>query len=143
MKTILAIIGLLALTVSALQAQAPTYDCKTLCTDKTVAAATGTNVNYVMDVRKQASVAVQATFTMSAAGTTNTSFFFQRSLDGSTWDTTGYLVSVVTAGTTTQSLLTNLPTYGAGYMRLSWWTNGFVTGTMTNTVKYGIKISAP
>ena len=157
MKKVLALvlIGLATVLVSSVQAQTPIFSANTLYNSAAVwtnvAGTSATNFNLVMDVRKQAKVMVQLSQVYDGAGTANTVYYFQRSVDGTTYDfpstvmTGSTVVTVVGTGNTAVTTLTNLDTAGCGYIRLAWVTNASVVAVnLTNlVVKYGLKISAP
>lgn len=140
---LLAVVALLALTVSA-NAQAPIYDAQTLTsTAYTNGPQTGTNINVVLDVRKQASVALQLKSTSNGTNVLGQGLWVEWSVDGLTYSG-GRLVTLTTAGTTTTTAFTNLNTFGCGYIRIPYATNlNDVSGITNAVLKYGIKISAP
>lgn len=146
MKKLIMLIG--ALAIAAISTQAQTYSAQNVGLGLTAIAATGaSNILATLDVRKQKDVAVQIDFKLSGSGTGNQTLVFERSVDGSTWTTlSADKSSVVIAATsgTVSTTVTNLPTYGCGWIRLATWTNADASRYVTNlTVKYAIKINAP
>jgi hypothetical protein len=108
------------------------------------AATTTVTKNFVIDVSKQANVGVQITANCGAASNSNLVFTFTRSVDGSQYDTVGQSVTFVANGTNTKSILTNLPSSGANYIKLTTYAWDDPATYVTNlSVKYGVKISAP
>jgi hypothetical protein len=158
MKNSLMVIGLLAILLACgvqVQAQTPVYAATTLVNSATtytnIAGATATNFNYVLDVRKQAKVTLQISQVFDGAGTANCIYYFQRSVDGITYDFASAaeqgssVVTIAGTGNTPVVTTTNLDTGGCGYIRLAWITNASAsTVNVTNLViKYGVKIQAP
>jgi hypothetical protein len=66
-------------------------------------------------------------------------------VDGTTFDTTQRsTIDITPNGATQVSLVTNLNTYGCGYMKLVSWQNTDGAAVITNASGYyGIKIDAP
>jgi hypothetical protein len=125
-------------------AQIPTSASQALVTGGSCAATTTVTRNLVMDVSKQANVGVQITANCSAASNSNLVFTLTRSVDGSQFDTVGQTVTWVGNGTNTKSILTNIPSYGANYIKLTTYAWDDPATYVTNiAVSYGIKISAP
>lgn len=153
MKKIIALF--LFASALAVMAQVPIYAPQTLVNSTTiytnVMGSTASNVNYTIDCRKQASVAVQISQVYDRAGTVATLYYFQRSLDNITWDyplasmASDNVVGIAGTGNTPSVTVTNIPTYGCGYMRLAWITNASAASVnLTNlVVKYAVKISSP
>lgn len=96
-----------------------------------------TNSNAArLQTGQAADVGLQITYALAAAttGTTNCSFIFARSLDGSTWESSPYwTIAVPSAGVTTSSLVTNLSLGGVGWIRLQSVQNP-CTNAITNLV---------
>lgn len=95
---------------------------------------------------KQSTVDVHLEFASSGADTGVKTFYFSRTVTGSTndietlasrWQT----VAITSTGATTTKTITNLPTYGASHLVLVYATNATTAGTyLTNlVVKYGEK----
>jgi hypothetical protein len=158
MNKFLALIGLAALALAFtvdLQAQVPTYAAQTLwSTNGAVGAgipsATAPAINAVMDVRKQKDVTLQI-FTQGDTSVGTGSLVFTYSVDG-----ISYSASAGTAGTVSMvktvlctpttagaTLVTNLNTFGCGYMKFLYYTNDTGASVTNMVVKYGVKISAP
>lgn len=98
----------------------------------------------VIDVRKQAKVALQLYSIASAATTDNITFYIRSSVDGLTYSTAARTVALAMTGATALTTVTNLDTYGAGYLRLDAISNAAATATVDGCyVSYGVKISAP
>ena len=140
----LAVIGLLAAITLPASAQVPTFG-YTGTSAFTVTNSTANAVGTVIDVSKQASVGIMLSVTANTNATINTGFYFTRSIDGTTFESAGQLVTVITAAVTQKNVLTNLQSYGAQYLKLSYVTNDAPAGcTITNCLlTYGTKISAP
>src|ERR1017187_9744865 len=128
MKTIKRILvtacGLAMLALSA-QAQYPTFGPNPSgWTGFTCPGSSATNLNWVIDVSKQASVGVM----LSAQGNTNGVmlgyFVYARSVGGTTYETASSSVGI-TAPTdySKLSVLTNLPSYGAQFIKVLYFTN--------------------
>lgn len=131
------------LVVYFAQAQVPTDGVEGFSAASCAATTTVTR-NFVIDVGKQANVGVQITANVSAASVSNLVFTFQRSVDGSQYDTVGQTVTWVGNGTNTKSILTNLPSSGARYIKLTTYAWDDPATYVTNlSVKYAVKISAP
>ncbi len=147
MKFTFAALAAFALLALPAGAQMPTFGANSAgWTGIKCPAASATNLNWVIDVSKQASVGVM----LSAQGNTNGvligNFAYVRSVDGVTYESAASTVSV-TAPTdyTTSNVLTNLPSYGAQFIKFLYFTNTTgPTGTFTNiAASYGTKISSP
>lgn len=145
MKKLLITIAALGIFASAVNAQ--TYATQSLTVTNAVAASSTETLNQIIDCRKQKDVAVQIAFKMSSTGTGNQTFVFDRSVDGSAWNSLAAdktTVVIAATGATLSVTTTNINTYGCGYLRLVSWQNGQAGQYATNTaVKYGIKIAAP
>lgn len=127
----------------ALHAQTPTYAPQTLASC-TLAASTATNLNVVIDCRKQASVTVQIAQTASASSTAATTLVYARSVDGSKFETSLSTAAFAQTGTTEMVGITNLPTLGCGFIKILYATNAHASANLTAlSLKYGVKISAP
>lgn len=141
LAVIVAGLALLFLTASA-RAQTPTYSPQTL-TSFTNGPAAGTNINVVLDVRKQASVAVAVNQKSNGTNVTSAGFWYELSVDGTKYGN-GRFITCTPSGTTEAVTITNLNTFGCGYLRIPYFTNiNDVTGITNATIKYAIKISAP
>jgi hypothetical protein len=136
------LVSLLAASLLTAGAYAQTYAPQTLGTFVGAAQA-ATNVAFVIDCRKQASVTLQVDNIMSTSATDVQTVAIARSVDGLTYSTTLQAIAVTPVASTASTMFTNLPTYGCGYMKIAYVTNAAATGIATNTFKYGIKISAP
>jgi len=145
MKKFLSILGL-ALLCASVKAQTPTYAPQSLGVF-TCAAATATNLGYVISCGKQANVAIQVASTnvLDLTGTGNTLYYYQRSLEGVYYETNLSVFAVPGQGKNPATVVTNIPTQGAGFIRIAYATNAF--GSATNLgwgqMWYGVKISAP
>lgn len=109
-------------------------------------ATAGTNLWLLMDVRKQANIGV--TLTANSVGATNVAvvFSFARSLVGTTntFETTLQTVTVTSALSTQSVVLTNLNTWGCGYIALVSVSNSTANCSATNlSAVWPNKISAP
>lgn len=139
MKIILSIIAAVGLMAVSVQAQSPTYAPQVALSSYIVSGSTQSNaISALIDVRKQQNVAIQW---VSVGNATNTNTLsFSASVDGLTWDTNRYNVSVRDKATSV--MLTNITVAGIGYLRIENLTN-LVSSPTTNTVTYGVKISSP
>lgn len=136
-----AIIGLLAF--SGFAQSTAVYQAQTLGTSRTDGSA-ATNVSYVIDCRKQASVTIQYVNQMATSSTAAQTVNFSRSVDGINYTTTAQEFSFTPVASTQSSGITNLNTFGCGYIKINYITNaGAANAFATNTLKYGIKIQAP
>jgi len=108
----------------------------------TCAAISATNVSKLIDCRKQSTVALQISQMADATGAHTTRYIFAPSVDGTTFDNKALqAVDISFNGVTAQVIVTNIPSNGAGYLRLSVITNLTATINTTNIiVKYGLKI---
>ncbi len=126
-----------------LNAQVPTDGYEGFSASSCAATTTITR-NFVIDVGKQAGVGVQITANASAASVSNLVFTFTRSVDNVQFDTVGQTVTWVGNGTNTKSILTNLPSFGARYIKLTTFAWDDPATYVTNlSVRYAVKISAP
>jgi hypothetical protein len=146
MKKLFVTIGLALLCVSV-KAQSPIYAPQTLGTF-TCAASTATNLNYVVSCGKQANVAVAITTTNTlaeAGGVQGMNLVYARSVDGTYYETNQGIWGIVGKGTNINTVITNLPTQGAGYIKFWYGTNsnGGTTNVGWAVMSYGVKISAP
>lgn len=141
----------LFLAISA-QAQSPVYNAHTLYSMGTgqVAGSAATNINAVLDCRKQKDVALQIMIQPKTTATDALSFVFARSVDGVTYGANDFVVTLAPGGTAggATTTITNIPsatTMGVGYLKLMYLTNAAAAaGVVTNaSVIYGVKISAP
>lgn len=145
MKKILSLLGILALSAAMItpaSAQSPTYAAQTLGT-YVAAGSTASNVAYVIDVRKQAGVALQWDNQMSTSATDAQTLWVSRSVDGLTYTTTLQPILLTPVASTASTITTNILSQGAGYLKINYGTNAAASAVSTNTLKYGIKISAP
>jgi hypothetical protein len=140
MKVLKVLAGLAVLVAVALPAQAQQYRTATPYT--TLVAASGTSnltAAAVYGVTKYEDVAIHVKTYLAGSGTDNTVVTYQRSADGTTYETTGFLViTIVNTGTTPVNTITNINVGAAGFIRLSTIVNGD-TGdilTVTNTVAF-------
>jgi hypothetical protein len=117
----------------------------------TCAAATATNIAYVIDCRDQASVAISIVSTNSKpdAALGNT-LYYQRSIDGSNYETLlkpiGWTTSAADVDPSNpRVIITNLPTFGCQSIRFPYATNA--SGSTTNigyaTINHAVNWSAP
>src|SRR5947207_12494677 len=125
-------------------AQMPTSAAQTILANGSITALGTSTWNVVVDCGKQANVGVMISQVNGAAGVSNTVYSYTRSIDGVTYDTTGGSVTVPSNGTNVVSVLTNLPSFGANYIKF---TTGVSVDAATFTtniyITYGVKISAP
>jgi len=142
MKKFLLLIGVAALATFNAGAQQPIYATQSLSTFLNQPQAQ-TNVAFVIDCRKQASVTVGLVNQMSTSATDNQSFQYVRSLDGIKYGTVVTTIALAPTASTESVQFTNLLTLGCGYIKLSNFTNAAATAVATNTVTYAVKINAP
>src|SRR6266550_4328990 len=84
-------------------AQIPVSAAQDLLTSSSCAATTTVTKNLSIDCSKQANVGVQITQVNSAAGVSNVTYSFKRSVNGTQFDTVGFDVVVPSNGTNTVS----------------------------------------
>lgn len=134
MKTIFVFLLTICAFAFSAKAQVPTYAAQTLTIPTVAAGQTSNSVAAVIDCRKQQNVAISWLTTG-----TNVSFNMSKSIDGSVWLTNAYTVVGMSNAFPT---ITNINVGGVGFLRVDSVTS---TGTTiaTNTVSYGVKISAP
>lgn len=151
MKKLFSILSLSVLAIVA-QAQQPIYAPQSisLTSIMPLAASTASNLNSVIDVRKQKDVAFQVTMANKSTGTANVGLCFASSVDGITYGGQQFVVLLPTANAATNTYVTNIVTLPtsfsqAGYWKLLYVTNANASGSdVTNMfLSYGIKISAP
>lgn len=151
MKKLLSFIGLVALvaSINTATAQSPSYCAQTLWTTNGagIPAETAVLGNSIIDCRKQAKVAVAITAQSDTDGA-GLGLCFVPSLDGTTYGTTtkgesSHKLVTFTPGQTATTVITNLDTYGAGYLKLLYLTNDTGAACTNISVKYAVKISAP
>ncbi len=146
-------VGLLLVAVTALftatvsQAQIPTTGVNVISSGSiTNAAQSATNVAWVIDCSKQANVAITFRVMFGESGTTNScNAFITRSLDGTYYADTGQLIAIPQAQAGSAStVITNIPSQGAQFLKVSYLTNNAATANITNIyASYLTKISAP
>lgn len=145
MKYLSAIAACLLLAVTVVSAQTYGAQTTTLATNAVAASSTET-LSTVIDCGKQDTVAVQIAFKMSGSGTGNQTLTFERSVDGISYETLAAkktAVVIAATGATTSVTVTNIPSYGAKYIKLSSWANADAGVYTTNmVVKYAVKIPA-
>ncbi len=145
-KFLVLIIGVAALLLATVNTQAqgtPIYAAQPLGTFR-VAGATATNIGYVIDCRKQASVAICVSNALSTSATDVQHFAYSFSADGSRFTDAPFNVAALTPVASTPILRsTNISTAGMGYIKLEYFTNAAATAISTNTISYVIKIQSP
>lgn len=140
----------IAIAVAALIAFVPqvkAYDAETLTLNTNSVQPSAAVFHYAkIPCGKQSTVDVHIEFASSGADTAAKTFYFARSVTGSTNDIETLVsrwipVGIAATGTTTSKTITNLPTLGSGALYLVYSTNAAAAGTyMTNlVVKYGEK----
>lgn len=141
MKTFFLVIGIAALLamVNAASAQGVIYGAQTLGTTRTDGGA-ATNVSYVIDCRKQTKVTIQYVNQMATSSTGVQTVNFSRSVDGLNYTTTAQEFSFTPVASTISYGITNLDTYGCGYIKINYITNAAAANAFaTNTLSYAIK----
>lgn len=148
MKQLIRLIGIAFCFAMALcaSAQSSVYSAQSLMAAGTngVGANTTTTYStsaYVVDVRKQKNTAILLSFTCGGTNASTITLTWERSLDGSFYDTTSTFVHTVAAnGTNTVTVGTNITLNGWGYYRLKTIANPNATVGLTNiTLQYSIK----
>ncbi len=151
-KIILALMAAITIAATIASAQVgPIYANQTLVSHVAVLGSAQTNLGVVIDCRKQAKVTLQITTTNSAPdAVSKNTLYYIRSLDGTSYETTTNIAACQVAwnpntNAVPQVIITNLDTYGCGYIKLSYLTNAGGSGTNIGDVNisYGIKIGAP
>jgi hypothetical protein len=128
---------------SSLGATSPRYGYTTMCSGITNALSTATNVNVTIDCRFQKDVALSIELYNDAAGACTMGIPWQRSVDGTHWEALNSLL-ISFNGVTVQTVVTNLPTYGAGYIKIPYVTNANGTINTTNlALRAAQKVLAP
>lgn len=147
-KILIAIIGIVAAATSAFSAD-PSYGPVTLSIPATLAGNSTTNVELVLDSRRQTKIPLVVTLPASTAATTQTvTLTFHFGVDGSTFGTDsttgGTQTWVLTpTGATASYHSTNITVGAMGYMKLYSIASANGNGTLTNAViKYAIKTLA-
>lgn len=144
---IAAVIALTAINVHAQPIYAPQIVASTNgSTTFTAAFSSATNIMAVINVGKQASVGIQIASTNVLGDAVNPNIlYYQRSVDGVKYETALSPIGWVTAGQTERVVVTNILTYGAGYIRFPYVTNTAGSGTNVGflQIKQAIKIGAP
>lgn len=136
----LSFLVLLALTMSA-TAQSYSINTTTLTGGTNNVALTSTNsaVGIVIPVVRANNVAITANFKLTGAGTTAVVFRLDESVDGATWESSAYSLSVTPAGTSTVVGVGNIAVNGIGYLRLQTIENPNATSVTNLVFKYGFK----
>lgn len=101
-----------------------------------------TNVGWVLDVRGSQFVSIFLSSTNDASGTDNIGYVFYRSMDGTTSTKENAAVAnilLAANGTTAVNTITNIPTYGCGYLILGYTTNVAATANAVIRMKYSLK----
>lgn len=144
MKKLLAILGIAAMLSLSAVADPPVYGPQTLSLSTNfIAASTATNFTGVVDCHAQRNVTFQFLFAADASGGTVT-FAFKPSVDGITYANAVIPITLGNSAVTATTVVTNIDTFGYGYLKLAYVTNAHGTANITNLgVIYGIKMSAP
>lgn len=148
MKTFFTILTGAVLALSAMTASAQLNDAVYASQNTAVytcAASAATNVGFVIDVKKQKDICCQFEQIYKQAGTANLTFWFAKSVDGVTYETTLSNIPVAGNGNTQVLTLTNIASLGAGFIKFVYITNASAAGVdMTNgIIRYAQKIKAP
>lgn len=101
-----------------------------------------TNVGWVIDCRGSQFVSLFLSSTNDAAATDNIGYVFYRSLDGTTATKESAAVAnilLAATGTTAINTITNIPTYGCGYLILGYTTNAAATANAVIRMRYSLK----
>lgn len=104
-----------------------------------------TNIAYVINCPDQSSVSVQISVTNAAADAVNANtLFYQRSADGVLYHDVLTPIGI-TMSATSRTIVTNIPTQGAGYIRFPYFTNACGAGTNNSivTISHSVNWSAP
>jgi hypothetical protein len=133
--------GLLAFTVTAPASGDPTYAVQTVCAALVINPGMATNVDYVIDARKQAKVPIAIWTDCNATNVLATGYCVSESVDGVNYGPSFQLL-VTATGTTAWTHVTNY-TANAGYIKISYITNLNDVTYITNKIVYGIKMSSP
>lgn len=144
MRSKLSVLAAAAMLFIAADASAQRYTYETIlpANTATVAATSATNLNVIIDVTKQDTTTLQIETMASANGAYTLTFPIYRSVDRSNWDTmTPEVLAISFNGVTKQVICTNIPSHGAGYLKIPYATNATATIISTNLVlKRAIKI---
>lgn len=152
LSAVLVVVGLIGVCFCA-KAQEPRYNEQILVNSVSNVFSGATNLLVVADVRKQAKVAVSIVATNDKADAVNANvLYYQRSVAGlsNTWETIlspiGWTTSAADIDPANpRVIVTNLDTFGAGYIRFKYLTNACGSGTNIGYfhLSYGVKISSP
>lgn len=144
---LLCVSSVLICGLATARAQAPTYYPYTIVASNsaTCAATAGTNVNKVIPCGKQASVALQIELMADATGAYVFTVPIQYSMDGAIYSGMApNSIAISFNGVTKQTIVTNVPTWGAGFLKIPYLTNATASINVTNIIiKSADKISAP
>lgn len=83
---------------------------------------------------------LQTTFNLTGSGTSAVTFFVDRSVDNSSWQTNVMSFSVTPAGTATVQGGTNFDSGGCAYFRIGAITNASATAVTNLVIKYYYKL---
>jgi len=144
-KFLIALLALVALAFTATAQNRYVGDGALQTQTFTVAATAGTNVGYVISCSDQASVPIQITLMADASGAYEFRIPLQYSVDGSTYAGMGSSsVNISFNGVTAQTIVTNIPTHGVGYIKIPFLTNVTASIAVTNgTIKGAVNWNAP
>lgn len=138
MKIVSLLIAACALAF-ATAASAQTYAAQSLTVPTIASGATSNSIAQVIDCRKQNNVPLQWKVNTAVMGSgTNLVANFGASVDGITFSTNAFSITINATTAPNGVFVTNLAVNGFGYLRLDAATSTGVAAT--NTVKYGIKI---
>lgn len=103
-------------------------------------ASAATNVAYILDVRGSQYVSLFLSSTNDAAATDAIGIPIFRSVDGTTFETAAtWNIQLAETGTTRLNVVTNLPVFGCGYLKIPYTTNAAATANAVITLKYSLK----
>jgi len=127
-------------------AQAQQFQQSSSALSSTATVLAGTTSNYTANAffcgKGNGYVGIMTSFKLDAACTGTITFYFQKSIDGTTYETTPSVSATITAnGSTAVNTFTQATTLGSGYIRLSSIVNTNATQNLTNlVVKFGSQI---
>jgi len=92
-----------------------------------------TNVGWIVDCRLQDKITLQIDVGANTNGASTLAFPIQRSGDGTSYSATMETITLSTAAYAT-TFITNVPSWGVGWLKIVSLANGSASGTYTNIV---------
>lgn len=137
MKKLIAVVALAAFAVCA---HAQKYESQTVSSPSPISAVTNLASPVFIDTAKQQNVSFA--MTLGSAGTQTNIYKLCPTVDGTNYDTNNVVSLVSTTTGAVRTTLTNVTAGGIkGYFLIS--STPYASAATTNTLKYGVKTSAP